>query len=67
MFGVIAIVSEKLGGKSWEELIIEKIYTPTGMGSSSFISNPDIDDLDIVSPYKTYQDSLRPVDWYTLR
>lgn len=37
MYSLAGAVAEKIGGKSWEELIQEKIFDPLGMKDSTFL------------------------------
>lgn len=37
-YGLAMIISEKLGGKTWEELIKQEIFDPLGMTSSTVMS-----------------------------
>lgn len=41
-YALVTYISEKLGGKSWEDLIHEELFQPLGMDSSTFASTtPD--------------------------
>ncbi|XP_062610694.1 uncharacterized protein LOC134272486 [Saccostrea cucullata] len=37
-FGLSTTISEKIGGKSWEDLVREELFSPLGMHSSTFFS-----------------------------
>lgn len=37
-FGLSTTISESLGGKSWEDLVQNELFSPLGMFNSSFIS-----------------------------
>lgn len=37
-YALVTYISEKLGGKSWEDLIHEELFQPLGMDSSTFAS-----------------------------
>ncbi len=67
MYGLIAFISEKLGNKPWEELVKEKLFVPLGMTSSTFVNNPDIDQLDAQTIYMADGDHLGEVSWELLR
>ncbi len=67
MYGLLAFISEKLGNKPWEELVKEKLFVPLGMTSSTFVNNPDIDQLDAQTIYMANWDHLREVSWELLR
>lgn len=41
-YALVTYISEKLGGKSWEDLIHEELFQPLGMDSTTFASTtPD--------------------------
>lgn len=63
MYAVAGAVAEKIGGKPWEDLVVEKIFTPLGMDSSNFIDRmaPDADDLARVH-YSMNNGSLEQTD-----
>ncbi|XP_052099038.1 penicillin-binding protein 4-like [Mytilus californianus] len=42
MYGLASVVAERIGGKRWEDLIEEELYTPLGMSSSSFMTRVDL-------------------------
>ncbi|CAC5408813.1 unnamed protein product [Mytilus coruscus] len=42
MYGLASVVAERIGGKRWEDLIEEELYTPLGMTSSSFMTRVDL-------------------------
>ena len=44
MYGLATVVVEKLGGKSFEELVSEEIYKPLGMTRSNFMTKVDFSD-----------------------
>lgn len=67
MFLAQGMVAEKISGKSWEQNVKEKIFTPLGMTSSNFT----IDDLkknqESAFGYTVYKDSLiRKTDYYNI-
>ncbi|KAL4240720.1 hypothetical protein ACF0H5_001508 [Mactra antiquata] len=63
MYGMVTYLSEIIGGKSWEELIAEKIFSPLGMTSSTFASIDDPKDLDLATGHmeSDFGDALFPV------
>ena len=42
MYGLASVVAERIGGKRWEDLIEEELYTPLGMSGSSFMTKVDL-------------------------
>ncbi len=67
MFLTQGMIAEKLWGKSWEECIKEKIFTPLGMTNS----NTAIEDLkkgnDAAIGYTLYKDSIiKKIDYYNI-
>ena len=50
-FGILTYLAEVLGGKAWEDLITEYIYTPLGMTGSSFMARADSQVLDVAQGY----------------
>lgn len=50
-FGILTYLAEVLGGKAWEDLIAENIYTPLGMTGSSFMTRADRTKLDVAQGY----------------
>ena len=51
MYGMIAHLAEKVGGKSWEELLQDNIFDPLGMDNTTFTHAPDISSRDLATPY----------------
>ena len=67
MYGLMAVVPEILGGKSWEELMIDRLYKPLGMDASTFVSDK-VEELENVQvPYLPHTSGLKPVSWNVLR
>ncbi|XP_041368109.1 D-alanyl-D-alanine-carboxypeptidase/endopeptidase AmpH-like [Gigantopelta aegis] len=54
MYGVITYIAERLGGKTWEELVKEEIFTPLGMTSSDFTTIKDLKSRDVAKPIAVY-------------
>jgi len=44
MYGLATVLLEKLGGKSFEELVSEEMYKPLGMTRSNFTTKVDFSD-----------------------
>lgn len=44
MYGMATVLLEKLGGKSFEELVSEEMYKPLGMTRSNFMTKVDFSD-----------------------
>lgn len=42
MYGLATVITEKIGGKPWEDLITEELYQPLGMATSSFMTKVDL-------------------------
>ena len=56
MYGLAAHITEILGKKSWEELMVEKIFLPLGMTSTAFRGMVDIDSVEVAQPYVALPD-----------
>lgn len=41
-FGLSTTISEKLGGKTWEDLVRQELFIPLGMRNSTFISETKV-------------------------
>ena len=67
MFLVQGMIAEKLTGKSWEQNIKEKIFTPLGMTSSN-LSIKDLEkNTDASLGYYVYKDSIiKKLDYYNI-
>ncbi|WAR16644.1 GIGA6-like protein [Mya arenaria] len=61
MYGLVTYISEVIGGKSWEELVTEKLLRPLDMTSTTFMTTADFDDLDLAQGYVDYFGKLYPV------
>ncbi|XP_045182178.2 penicillin-binding protein 4-like [Mercenaria mercenaria] len=46
MYGLVTYISELIGGKSWENLVKEKIFDPLDMTSSTFVTTADLKNLE---------------------
>lgn len=51
MYGLVTAISEKLGNKTWEELIQTNIYTPLGMTASTFMTTVNRQNSDVAQGY----------------
>lgn len=67
MYLLQGMVTEKLTGKSWEDNIREKIFTPLGMSNSNVSLSEWISNADIATGYNVKNDSI-PVraDYYDI-
>ncbi|KAL4218011.1 hypothetical protein ACF0H5_022749 [Mactra antiquata] len=61
MYGLITRLSEILSGKTWEELVTEKLFSPLNMTSSTFMTSADSKDLDLAAGYTEAKDDARLV------
>ena len=50
-YGILTYLAEVLGGKKWEDLIMEHIYKPLGMTGSSFMTRADRTTQDVAQGY----------------
>lgn len=67
MFLVQGMIAEKLTGKSWEENIKEKIFSPLGMSSSNLSIHDLKKNKEAAFGYTVYKDSLiRKTDYYDI-
>ena len=67
MFLVQGMIAEKLTGKSWEENVQEKIFTPLGMKQSNFSVNDLAKSNDASKGYYVYKDSIiKKMDYYNI-
>lgn len=53
MYGLATAISEKLGRKTWEELVHNSLYARLGMTSSSFLSTVDLAASEVAQGYVT--------------
>jgi CubicO group peptidase (beta-lactamase class C family) len=60
-FGLVGLLCERVGGKPYDTLCRERIFTPLGMASSSFRLDT-FDRRREAVPYKTLADDFKPVD-----
>ena len=51
MYGIASLISEKLGGKKWEDLVTENLYQPLGMSNSTFLTRMDPHSQEIAQGY----------------
>jgi len=67
MFFLQGIVAEKLTGKSWEENVQERIFTPLGMSNSNFSVKDMAKSADGAFGYEAHKDSvIRKMDYYDI-
>lgn len=69
-YALVTYISEKLGGKRWEDLIQEELFQPLGMDSSTFASIATTSDFSKVATGYTNGPGSQPVQvqkeltWY---
>ena len=67
MFLVQGMIAEKLTGKTWEQNIKEKIFTPLGMKTSNLSVNDMAKNNDASKGYYVYKDSIiKKMDYYNI-
>ncbi|MFA5815551.1 MAG: serine hydrolase [Bacteroidales bacterium] len=67
MFFLQGMVAEKLTGKSWEENVKERIFTPLGMTNSNFSVKDLAKNADGAFGYEVRKDSLvKKMDYYDI-
>ncbi|XP_025104899.1 uncharacterized protein LOC112570594 [Pomacea canaliculata] len=44
MYTLAAVITESLGGRPWEDMVRESIFTPLGMNRSTFVTQADFGD-----------------------
>lgn len=59
MYLAAGCLSEKVAGKSWEELVRERLFEPLGMKRSNFSVAESEKDADFAVPYEERDDVLR--------
>jgi CubicO group peptidase (beta-lactamase class C family) len=67
MYAATGQIIEILSGKTWEEFVTEKIFTPLEMKNSMFIVEDMLKQPDFMSPYYEKRDTtiLLPLPFYT--
>lgn len=53
----------KLNGKSWDDVVTERIFTPLGMTSSSTTIRDFKADGNVATPHATFDDKVEPIAW----
>jgi len=61
MYGLVTYMSERIGGKSWEDLVTELLLQPLGMTSTTFVTTADPKDLNLAKAYQDRYGTLEPV------
>ena len=51
IYDLMAYVTEVISGESFEDLMIEKIFKPANMSSTTFIHKMDLADDNLARPY----------------
>ncbi len=63
MFLAAGQVVGKVGGKSWDDFIIERIFTPLGMTSSSTTIRAFKNGDNVAAPHAKFDDKVEPIAW----
>ena len=61
MYGLATYISERLAGRSWEQLLREEIFNPLNMTSTTFTHVANLSRPDIMTPYLLDGTSWKPV------
>ncbi|KAJ8304984.1 hypothetical protein KUTeg_018567 [Tegillarca granosa] len=61
MYGLLTYISEKLGGRTWEELVKEKLFDPLDMTASSFSTRYSRITKDVAQGYIDFYGTLHQV------
>jgi CubicO group peptidase (beta-lactamase class C family) len=67
MYGLISRITEVIGGKSWEDLMVEKIFHPLGMTDSNFTHTMDLEADDVAHAYLWDGEQWREVSMFLHR
>ncbi|KAL3887928.1 hypothetical protein ACJMK2_000313 [Sinanodonta woodiana] len=51
MYGLVTYITERLGGRKWEDMVMRELFQPIGMPSSSFATTVDWDKVDFATGY----------------
>jgi CubicO group peptidase (beta-lactamase class C family) len=57
MYGLLTYITERIGGRSWEELMRTELFQPLGMTSSDFLTTVDVTQVDLAQGYGTDRDN----------
>lgn len=64
MYGLLALVTEKIAEKKWEDLVTDLIFHPLNMTSTTFMYTANLSELDLATAYlPTANGSLRMLSW----
>ncbi|OWF52839.1 uncharacterized protein LOC110447241 [Mizuhopecten yessoensis] len=63
MYGVITDIAERLGGKSWEDLVREELLNPIGMMSTTFATVAEEKKIDLATGYIDFYGDIHPVSF----
>lgn len=66
MFITAGVLAERVGGKTWEELVRERVFAPLAMTRSNFSVADMASDLDHAEPYELRDDALRRMPMRTI-
>ncbi len=58
---MVGAMLEKVSGKSWEELVIEKIFVPLRLRTAGFGPQSSLGMIDAPLPHKTVDGKLKPM------
>ena len=58
---MVGAILEKISGRSWEELVIEKIFIPLKLRTAGFGPQSSLGMIDAPLPHKTIDGKLKPM------
>ncbi|XP_069137182.1 uncharacterized protein [Argopecten irradians] len=61
MYGVITDIAERIGRKSWEDLVREELLNPIGMSATTFATVADEKKIDLATGYIDFYGEIHPV------
>ncbi|KAK3590927.1 hypothetical protein CHS0354_032646 [Potamilus streckersoni] len=51
MYGLITYITERLGGRKWEDMVMTELFQPLGMTASDFVTTVDWEKVDFAVGY----------------
>jgi len=66
MFLTQGVLAEKITGKSWEQNVRDRIFTPLGMRSTVFSISDMTRSVDFARGYFEKNDSIRPIPYFNI-